>query len=103
MVRDPELALERLEERLGRLLKLGAEASAVCLFIGLMLWIAGGPVRDENVLLSAGLLILMATPIVRVIVSLVAYARMRDWFFVTTTLLVFGVLIATLMLALLKT
>jgi len=103
VVRDPELALERLEERLGRLLKLGAEASAVCLFIGLMLWIAGGPVRDENVLLSAGLLILMATPIVRVIVSLVAYARMRDWFFVTTTLLVFGVLIATLMLALLKT
>jgi uncharacterized membrane protein len=103
VVRDPELALERLEERLGRLLKLGAEASAVCLFIGLMLWIAGGPVRDENVLLSAGLLILMATPIVRVIVSLVAYARMRDWFFVMTTLLVFGVLIATLMLALLKT
>ena len=103
MVRDPALALERLEERLGRLLKLGAEASAVCLLIGLTLWIAGGPERDTNILLSAGLLILMATPIVRVIVSLVAYTRMRDWFFVTTTVIVFGVLIATLLLALLKT
>jgi len=37
--------------------------------------------------------ILMVTPLMRVIVSLVAYARMRDWFFVTTTLLVFAMLL----------
>jgi len=45
---------------------------------------------------------LMATPILRVVVSLVEYARMRDWFFVATTLIVFGVLIVTVTLALLK-
>lgn len=103
MVTDPEPAIERLEERLGGLLKMGAWASATCLFIGLMVWIAGGRRQPSNVLLSAGLLILMATPILRVVVSLVAYAKMRDWFFVATTLMVFGVLITTLILALLRT
>ena len=46
-------------------------------------------------------MILMATPILRVVVSLVEYARMRDWFSVSTTLFVFGVLVVTLTLALL--
>jgi cytochrome bd-type quinol oxidase subunit 2 len=102
VVTDPEPAIERLEERLGRLLKIGAWASAACLFAGLSVWIAGGRRQQSNALLSTGLLILMATPILRVIVSLVAYAKMRDWFFVTTTLIVLGVLIATVTLALLK-
>jgi uncharacterized membrane protein len=53
-------------------------------------------------LLTAGLVILMATPILRVIVSLVEYVRMRDWFFVATTVMVFGVLIVTVTLAVMK-
>jgi uncharacterized membrane protein len=41
----------------------------------------------------------MATPILRVVVSLVAYARMRDWFFVATTVSVFVLLAVTVLLA----
>jgi uncharacterized membrane protein len=36
----------------------------------------------------------MLTPLARVLASLVAYVRLRDWFFVATTVLVFLVLIA---------
>ena len=35
----------------------------------------------------------MITPIGRVVASLVVYARMRDWFFVATTIMVFVVLL----------
>jgi uncharacterized membrane protein len=41
----------------------------------------------------------MATPILRVVVSLVEYARMRDWFFVATTLMVLIVLFVTIAVA----
>jgi uncharacterized membrane protein len=44
--------------------------------------------------------ILMATPILRVVVSLIEYARMRDWFFVATTLAVLIVLFVTIGVAL---
>jgi uncharacterized membrane protein len=36
----------------------------------------------------------MLTPLARVVASLVAYARLRDWFFVVSTVLVFAALIA---------
>ena len=43
---------------------------------------AAGPGAWSNGALTLGLLVLMATPILRVLVSLVVYVRMRDWFFV---------------------
>ena len=93
-------SIDRLEMALGRLLQAGVLSAAVCLAAGLAIWLAGGSRSAATVLLTAGLMILMATPILRVVVSLVAYARMRDWFFVGTTLFVFGVLVVTLTLAL---
>jgi uncharacterized membrane protein len=42
----------------------------------------------------------MATPILRVLVSVVEYWRMRDWFFVATTLVVLAVLFTTVATAL---
>jgi uncharacterized membrane protein len=95
-------AIGRLEVHLGRLLNTGVLTSAACLALGLALWMAGSAEGPANVLLTTGLVILMATPILRVIVSLVEYVRMRDWFFVGTTVLVFGVLILTVTLAVLK-
>jgi uncharacterized membrane protein len=95
-------AIGRLEMQLGRLLQAGVLTSAACLTIGLVLWMAGAAEGPANALLTAGLMILMATPILRVIVSLVEYVRMRDWFFVVTTVLVFGVLLVTVTLAVLK-
>lgn len=80
--------LERLERQLGWLLLTGVAASAVCLVLGLvpLLFAAGG--AWSNRLLSAGLLILMATPMLRVVVSILEYVRIREWFFVLTTAIV---------------
>jgi uncharacterized membrane protein len=44
----------------------------------------------------------MATPIFRVIVSLVEYVRMRDWFFSATTAAVLLVLLTSVGLAIFR-
>lgn len=92
-----ETPLSRLETHLGRLLLAGVLASAACLAIGLLLTLAG---RPAGLILTTGLVLLMATPILRVIVSIVEYIRMRDWFFVAVTLFVLLVLAGTVLVAL---
>jgi uncharacterized membrane protein len=80
--------LERLERQLGWLLTSGVATSAALLSLGLLLLIVapGGPASAH--LLSGGLVILMATPMLRVVVSLVEYVRMGEWSFVLITLVV---------------
>ena len=58
---------------------------------------AGGNNAVARVLLAAGIVVLLATPVVRVGVSSVGYARQRDWLFVALTLVVFAELIATIL------
>ena len=77
-----------LERAIGRVLRLGTVTSSVCLAAGLLLTMAGKGGSLAAVLLPAGLLILIATPAARVIVSVVGYARERDWLFVALTLTV---------------
>jgi hypothetical protein len=89
-----EDVLGPLELRLGRLLFAGVTTSAACLSAGLLLTLTGASPAAANVILTAGLMILMITPIVRVVASLVVYVRLRDWFFVGTTIVVFAVLLA---------
>lgn len=91
--------LQRLETLLGRVLVGGVAISAIVLALGLVVEFAGG---DAGMLLRAGLLLLMATPIVRVAVSLVEYVRMRDWFFTATTATVLVVLLTGVAIAVLK-
>jgi hypothetical protein len=101
MIRD-DPAISRLEAHLGRLLLAGVLSAAVLLAAGLALWMAGATPRAADWTLNAGLFVLMATPILRVIVSLAEYARMRDWFFVATTLTVLLVLLVTVLVALMR-
>jgi len=101
-VRSSDQALDRLELTLGRLLHAGIMTAAICLAVGLAVWLATGAGRFGGATLTLGLIILMATPIMRVAVSLVAYVRMRDWFFVSTTVVVFILLAVTVTLAWLK-
>jgi len=61
--------------------------------VGLVLAVTGAYPAAANGILTTGLVILMITPIGRVAASLVVYARLRDWFFVATTILVFVVLL----------
>jgi uncharacterized membrane protein len=101
-VRASEDRLLQLELTLGRLLQAGVIASASCLAAGLLAWMAAAPSVFSTDALTLGLIILMATPILRVAVSLIVYVRMRDWFFVGTTIMVFVLLAVTVSLALAK-
>ena len=78
-----------LERQLGRLLISGVAASTALLFLGLVVSIGAPDGPAAGYLLAGGLAILMATPILRVVVSLVEYVRMGEWIFVLTTLVVF--------------
>lgn len=91
--------LARLERHLGRLLITGLLVSSVALAAGLLLFlVAPGPASSN--LLAGGLVILMATPMLRVVVSVAEYVRMRDWLFVTTTLIVLAELAVTVIYSL---
>jgi uncharacterized membrane protein len=92
-------AFGRLERLLGRLLLIGLTAASVSLALGLVLLIAAPAGNAAGLLLTAGLIILMATPMLRIVVALVEYVRMGEWFFVLTTTVVFlelavGVIVA---------
>jgi uncharacterized membrane protein len=93
-------ALGRLERHLGRLLVTGVIVSAVLLAAGLALWLTVPGAPLSRGLLNGGLVVLMATPILRVFVSFVEYVRMKDWVFVATTIVVLIELTVTVVVAL---
>lgn len=95
-----DIALTRLEEHLGRLLVTGVTISAIMLLVGLgLVLLAPGSALGER-LLTVGLFVLMGTPMLRVVVSFAEYVRMKDWFFMATTIIVLAVLATSVFLAL---
>jgi uncharacterized membrane protein len=95
---DHEELVDRLELQVGRVLEGGILLSSGCLAVGLAMWIVTSGAKGANALLTLGLILLMLTPLARVVASLVAWIRLRDWFFVATTVMVFVVLIAAWLL-----
>jgi uncharacterized membrane protein len=91
----------RTEVTLGRVLTIGTRASTACLAAGLMLTFFIPEARVTAVLLTAGIVVLMATPVTRVIVSVAEFARQRDWLFVLYTCIVLALLVGSLVVALL--
>jgi uncharacterized membrane protein len=89
-----------LEQRVGLILRAGVYVSAVCLAVGLVLSLAAGEGPAATVLMNAGLIILMATPVARVAVSVIEYGRERDWTFVLLTSIVLLELCAGIVAAL---
>jgi uncharacterized membrane protein len=87
------------EAALGRLLGIGVVASSVCLAAGLVLALARPASGPQALLLTTGLLLLMATPAARVILSAVTYLRRRDWAFAILTLVVLLELVASVFVA----
>ena len=79
-------------------LRLAVWLSASVLGVGLVLWLGGVAQADQA--LHAGLWLLIAVPIVRVVTALVAWAQERDWVFVGLTLLVLACLLLPLATAL---
>jgi len=93
-------AFVRLEERLGQFLRAGVVVSTVLLAAGLALWLASGESALAMGTLRAGLIALMATPMLRVAVSFVEYLHLRDWYFAAMTFGVVLVLVVTVVISL---
>ena len=86
--------MSRLEHLIGGVLRAGVTASAICLGAGLVLSFIGGSGAIASVLLHTGIVVLLATPVARVLVSMVEYAQQRDWTFTLLTAIVFIELLA---------
>lgn len=97
---DAESPLTTLEHRLGRLFTIGLAVSAGFLVAGLVMYFASPAAAASAWPLSIGLMVLMATPLLRVLVSMAEYVRLRDWFFVLTTVAVLVELSITMVYAL---
>ena len=54
---------------------------------------------DGRGMLALGLLLLIATPVARVVISLAEFVRERDWTYVVLTAVVLGVLATSLIMA----
>ena len=80
--------MQRLETTIGEVLRFGTITSSTMFAIGLVMTIARYQPAVAQLLLVAGLVILLATPPARVVVSVIEYIRERDWTFVVLTLIV---------------
>jgi len=94
----PTTSLERV---IGVVLRAGVMASSACLAVGLLLALLMGDTGLAGILLHAGIIVLLATPVARVIVSIVQYASQRDWAFTALTAIVLLELMASAVAALL--
>jgi uncharacterized membrane protein len=54
--------------------------------------------RDPMAVLSLGLLVLLLTPVARVLISIFAFARERDWLYVGITTVVLLILLVSFLL-----
>ena len=88
----------RLERLIGIVLRGGVMASSGCLIAGLLLSLAG--VGGASALLNVGIVVLLATPVSRVIISTIEYIIERDWTFATLTFIVLLELVASAVAAL---
>jgi uncharacterized membrane protein len=90
----------RLEHAVGFVLRAGVMLSSACLALGLVLSISGAALSAAGLLLQIGMLVLLATPVARVLVSITEYIRERDWRFTALTLIVLVELLASVVAAL---
>jgi uncharacterized membrane protein len=94
------VSTSRLEHLISIVLRTGIAASSVCLGIGLALSLIGAASLAQ-MLLNVGVIVLLATPVVRVLVSIAEYVSERDWGFVMLTAVVLAELVASAVAALL--
>ena len=90
----------RLEQVIGGVLRAGVTASSICLGVGLVLALFAGAATIATMLLQIGVIVLLATPVARVLVSVIEYAQQRDWRFTLLTLIVLVELLASAVAAL---
>jgi uncharacterized membrane protein len=77
--------MQRLETTIGEVLRFGTITSSTMFAIGLVMTVVGYQPAVAQLLLATGLVILLATPPARVVVSVIEYVREQDWTFVLLT------------------
>jgi uncharacterized membrane protein len=90
----------RLERLIGVVLRAGVALSSTCLTVGLVTSLFAGNAELSRLLLQTGIIVLLATPVARVVVSIGQYLRERDWTFAVLTLIVLAELMASAVTAL---
>ena len=88
-----------LELTIDRVLRLGVGISSVLLAAGLLLALVHGADGVALIVLPTAIVILLATPLARVVISVVEYVRERDWLFVALTLIVLLTLAGSVVVA----
>ena len=94
------MSTSRLERVISIVLRTGVVTSSVCLGVGLALTLIGASALAQLVL-NVGVIVLLATPVVRVLVSIAEYISERDWAFVMLTAIVLAEIAASAVAALL--
>jgi len=79
--------MTRLERSIGIVLRAGVVLSTACFAIGAILTFAGTGAPADR-LIQLGIIVLLATPVARVVVSVIEFAQQRDWLFTVLTLIV---------------
>lgn len=74
----------------------GVWLSAACLAVALSALLIAPHLPTAEALLRIGLIVLMATPVMRVALSVVEATRQRDWFWLWTTIAVTLILAGTM-------
>jgi uncharacterized membrane protein len=74
-----------LEQYISRLLGAGVMISACCLVVGLLAYIleeaVGWQAGTHRSILFAGIVLLMATPVLRILATAISFAREGEWKF----------------------
>jgi uncharacterized membrane protein len=89
----------RFESTIIGVLRWGARVSTVLLAAGLFLELSGAAPAAGVLLTRLGLMVLMATPVGRVVASVIEYLRERDWLFAALTATVLTILVGSLLVA----
>ena len=92
--------MTRLERSVAFVLKAGVLVSTVCLAAGVALSFLDSTLGLSAMLLNAGILVLLCTPVARVVISTIEYAAARDWPFAALTSIVLLELVASAVAAL---
>lgn len=95
-----------LEMLLANILGIGVKLSMSLCVIGIVMHLAaiarsGGPTSEVTIgrhVISAGIVLLIATPVLRVIASAAAFARRREWVFAALSVAVLAVLLLSYLL-----
>jgi uncharacterized membrane protein len=85
-----EEQLHHLEERIVGILRFGVIIAGSLMAIGIVLGFLQLPIATT--VMSTGLVVLLLTPIFRVIATLFAYVWAKDWVYVIISAIVLGIL-----------